>query len=180
MKEIIIIGTLHHEFTPKAELEEIIKGINPDKVLVELSPEELLRPREDSIRDEMFFAHDWAVENGKQVDVFDIENHTLKDGFTGREVGLIQLGSEMGELLKVHSWKEQNSENAWKTPEYTKVNDLIMEKYFNSEKLEERNQTMLQNIKDKVIEGKNLVIAGTAHLTFFKEQLPNAILPLRK
>jgi len=34
MKEIIIIGTLHHEFTPKPELEEVLNEINPDKVLL--------------------------------------------------------------------------------------------------------------------------------------------------
>lgn len=180
MKEIIIIGTLHHEFTPKPELEEIIKEINPDKVLVELSPEEMVRPREDSRRDEMFFAYDWAIENGKQVDVFDIENDILKEGITGKEPDFAKVGSEMGELLKVHSWKDQNNEEVWKTPAYTKLDDYLKEKYFNTEKVEERDQIMLQNIKDKLVEGKNLIVTGTAHLTFFKEQLPSAILPLRK
>ncbi len=180
MKEIIVIGTLHHEFTPKSELEELLKEINPDKVLVELSPEEMLRPREDSIRDEMFFAYDWAIENGKQVDVYDIENDILKEGVTGKEPDFAKVGSEIGELLKSHSWKEQNNEEVWKTPEYTKLEDYITEKYFNAEKIEERDQIMLQNIKDKLIEGKNLILTGTAHLTFFKEQLPDTILPLTR
>lgn len=179
MKEIIIIGTLHGGWTPKDELEEVLKTINPDKVLLELSLEELLRPREQSIRDEMFAAYDWAVQNGKDIDVFDIENNTLKEGVTGKEPEFAELQSKAQELLKQYSWKDLNKSGPWNNSEVTQLDEALMEKYFDAEKTKERDLTLLQNIKDKLVDGINVVVTGTAHLTFFKEQMPEARLLFR-
>jgi len=38
---VVIIGTIHLNWTPKDELWEVLSDINPDQVLVELSDEEL-------------------------------------------------------------------------------------------------------------------------------------------
>jgi len=93
-QSIIIIGTLHDKWTPVNELRDTLNELNPDKVLIELSKEELRdRPREDSIRDEMFAAYDWAIENSKQVDVFDVEVSTLKKGVTGKELNFIVINN---------------------------------------------------------------------------------------
>ena len=179
MKKIIIIGTLHGGWTPKNELEEVLKSLNPDKVLVELSREELLRSREDSIRDEMFVAYDWATENGKQVDVFDIENNTLKEGVTGKEPEFAELQIKAQELLKQYSWKDLNKVEPWNNSEVTHLDNALMEKYFDAEKNKERDFILLQNIKNKLIDGVNVIFTGMAHLTFFKEQLPEAKLLFR-
>lgn len=179
MKEVIIIGTLHGGFTPKEELKELLSSINPDKVLVELSPEELARPVVKSTRDDMFTAYDWATGNNKQVAVFDIENDTLKEGVTGEEPEFAEFGSAIEGLLKEYSWKELNREEPWKSSDVLGLENKLMEKYFNIEKNQERDFTMFQNIKDNLIEGKNVVLTGTGHLTFFKEQMPEAKLFFR-
>ncbi len=179
MKEIIIIGTLHGDFTPKAELKEVLNSLNPDKVLVELSPEELARPVVKSIRDDMFTAYDWATENNKETAVFDVENETLKEGVTGKEPEFAEFGSAIEELLKKHSWKELNKKEPWKNSGVLDLENKLMEKYFNVEKIKERDFIMLQNIKDNLIEGKNVVLTGIGHLTFFKEQMPEAKLLFR-
>lgn len=80
MKEVIVLGTIHLNWTPKNELEKKLEDLKPDKLLVELSPEELKNPREDSIRDEMFVAYDWAIANQIPVAVFDVAtDHIVVD-----------------------------------------------------------------------------------------------------
>jgi hypothetical protein len=38
---------------------------------------------------------------------------------------------------------------------------------------------MVRNIKENLIDGKNVVLTGAAHLTFFKEHIPEATLLFR-
>lgn len=158
----------------------MLNNLNPDNVLIELSPEELNdRPREDSIRDEMFVAYDWATEHHKHVDVFDIEDDTLKEGVTGKEPDFMELELKVKDLLKDYSWRELNRSEPWSIPEVVRLENIILEKYFNTEKTKARDFRLLQNITDKLIDGTNLVITGAGHLTFLKEQIPTARLLLR-
>ncbi len=180
MKETIIIGTLHGGSTPKDELLKILNTVNPDNVLVELSLEELNdRPRTDSIRDEMFAAYDWAVEHHKDVDVFDIEDDILKEGITGSEPDFVELELKVKDLLKDYSWKELNRKEPWNIPEVVRLEDSIVEKYFDPEKMKARDFQLLRNITDKLKDGVNIVITGAGHLTFLKQHMPTATLPLR-
>ncbi len=180
MKEIIIIGTLHGGHTPKDELEEVLNTINPDKVLIELSPEELHdRPREDSFSDEMFTAYDWAINNSKQIDVFDVENNSLKEGVTGKEQEFIELQTKYQEFLKQYSWKDLNKQEPWIDSGVAEMENFVIEKYFIEEEEKKRDFSMIQNIKEQLIDGVNVVFTGTGHLTFFKEQIPEAKLLFR-
>ncbi|NOY35860.1 MAG: hypothetical protein GXP44_03015 [bacterium] len=180
MKKIIIIGTIHGGFTPKEELEEFLSDINPDQVLVELSDEELNdRPRENSIRDEMFAAYDWATRNKKKADCFDIENNTLKKGVTGKEPEFLKFELKVKELLKDYSWKDLNKEEPWETPEVVELENKITEKYFNAEKQKEREHEMLDIVRGKLIDGVNAIITGAGHLSFFKKEIPEAAFPLQ-
>jgi len=180
-QSIIIIGTLHDKWTPVNELRDTLNELNPDKVLIELSKEELRdRPREDSIRDEMFAAYDWAIENSKQVDVFDVEVSTLKKGVTGKELNFIKLENKVKKLLKEYSWKDLNNLKPWNISEVTELEDKIVEKYFDKDKMREREFKMLNNLNKLIIDGKNVIIIGTGHLTFFQEQIPDAKLIFRK
>ncbi len=180
MKKIIIIGTIHGGSTPKEELEEVLNNINPDQVLVELSYEELNnRPRENSIRDEMFAAYDWAVRNKKKTDCFDIESNTLKKGVTGKELEFLKLEMKVKELLKGYSWKDLNKEEPWEIPEVAELENEIIEKYFNAEKQKEREYKILEIARGKLIDGVNVIVTGAGHLSFFKKEMPEAIFPLR-
>ncbi|MCF7816099.1 MAG: hypothetical protein K9M10_00005 [Candidatus Pacebacteria bacterium] len=180
MKKVIIIGTIHLNWTPKEELWETLSNINPDQVLVELSDEELnLRPRNDSIRDEMFFAYDWAIQHNKLVNYFDTEDSPLKEGVTGKEPEFMEHELRSKELLKNYSWKDLNKMEPWKISEVKELEDKITEKYFDIKKSKEREQKMLGNILSKLIEGTNVVIIGAGHLSFFEKEIPGAILPFR-
>lgn len=180
MKKVIIIGTIHLNCTPKGELEEVLRDINPDKVLVELTNNELNGDlREDSIRDEMFVAYDWGVRNKKMVDYFDTEYNTLKDGVTGKESEFLQYELRCKKLLKDYSWKDLNKEEPWNIPEVAKLEDEIEKKYFDDEKSKKREYKMLDNIRSKLIDGTNVIITGAGHLSFFKREMPEAILPFR-
>ena len=180
MKEVIIIGTIHLNWTPKDELEKVLSDINPDQVLVELSGEELNeRPRKDSIRDEMFVAYDWAVRNKKMVDYFDTGDSSLKDGVTGKEPEFLQQELRYKELLKNYSWKDLNKEKSSNIPEVKKLDDEIEEKYFDKEKSKKREHAMLDTIRGKLVEGTNVIVTGAGHLSFFKKEIPDAILPFR-
>ncbi len=180
MKKVIIIGTIHLNWTPKDELEEVLRDINPDKVLVELDKDELYdNPREDSVRDEMFVVYDWAVRNKKKVDYFDTGDSSLKDGVTGKEPEFLQFELECKKLLKNHSWKDLNKEGLWNIPSVKKLKDEIKEKYFDKEKSKKREYEMLSNIKNKLINGVNVIVTGAGHLSFFEKEMPDAVLPLR-
>ncbi|MEX1027355.1 MAG: hypothetical protein WD049_05020 [Candidatus Paceibacterota bacterium] len=180
MQEIILIGTIHSGWTPVDELRQVLAEQQPDKVLVELSPEELKRSREDSIRDEMFTAHDWAVENDVPVGVFDVENHILKEGVTGKEPAFTEYEQKSKEILNGYTWKELNNEKPWQSPEITALEEQMNKEYIDVEKSKQREQTMLENIKDDLIERRNVVVTGTRHLSFFKQNLPDAEMLLRE
>lgn len=180
MKKVIIIGTIHLRWTPKEELWEVLSDLNPDQVLVELSDEELhVRPRSASIRDEMFFAYDWAVEHNTLVNFFDTEDSPLKDGITGEEPEFVEHELKCKELLKNYSWKDLNKREPWRISEVKELEDVIIEKYFDVEKSIEREQKMLNTIVDKLIEGTNVIVTGAGHLSFFEKEIPDAILPFR-
>lgn len=180
MKKVIIIGTIHLNWTPREELWEVLNNINPDQVLVELSGEELnMRPRSDSIRDEIFSAYDWAIQNNKLVNYFDTEDSPLKDGVTGKEPEFLEHELKSKELLKNYSWKDLNKTEPWRISEVKELEDKITEKYFDMKKSKEREQKMLGNILNKLIEGTNVVITGAGHLSFFEKEIPDAILPFR-
>lgn len=180
MKEVVIIGTIHLNWTPKEELWEVLNYINPDQVLVELSDEELnIRPRTDSIRDEMFSAYDWAIKNNRLVNFFDIEDSPLKNGITGKEPEFIEHELRSKELLKNYSWKDLNKAEPWKISEVKEIEDKIVEKYFDLTKSKEREQKMLANILSKLIDGTNVIVTGAGHLSFFERELPNAVIPFR-
>jgi hypothetical protein len=180
MKEIILIGTLHSSWTPHNELEDELQKLKPDQVLVELSPEELNdRPREQSIRDEMFAAYDWATKSNVPVKTFDLENDILKTGVTGKEPEFFEYEVKSKELLKNYSWKQLNNDEPWKSFGVIDLEQKMDEKLFDSEKSKKRDVDMLENIKADLVEGINIVVTGVGHLTFFQQNLPDAKVPLR-
>jgi hypothetical protein len=83
------------------------------------------------------------------------------------------------ELLKNYSWKDLNNEEPWKIAEVAKIENDIVEKYFDINKSKQREYKMLENIKKNLVEGKNLILTGAGHLTFFQKELPEAKLPFR-
>lgn len=177
---IIIIGTIHLHWTPKDELWQVLDDINPDQVLVELSHEEMHeRPRNDSIRDEMFAAFDWAVEHNKLVNYFDSEDSPLKEGVTGKEPEFLEHELKSKDLLKNYSWKDLNKPEPWQISEVKELEDRITEQYFDVEKSQLREQKMLQEIHAKLVNGTNVIVTGAGHLSFFEKELPEAELPFR-
>lgn len=180
MKEIILIGTLHKNWTPREELEEVLNDLKPNHLLVELSPEEFNdRPREQSIRDEMFAACDWASKNSVPITLFDIENTFLKEGVTGKEPEFFEHGEKSKEILKKFSWKELNEIKPWQNPEIEKLEQELEQKYYQLDKIQEREQAMLKNIQISLVEGINVILTGTGHLSFFKKEFPDATMPFR-
>lgn len=179
MKQISVIGTIHLNWTPKDELEKVLTDLQPDQLLIELSPEELKRPRTESIRDEMFIAYDWALLNKVKVAVFDVEEDILNEGITGKEPEFMEHELKSKELLKEYSWKDLNKIEPWQTSEITALEKEIEEKYFDKDKSRRREFQMFENIKEKLVDGQNVIVTGAGHLTFFKEQFPSANLPFR-
>lgn len=180
MKEIVIVGTIHLNWTPKEELEKVLADLKPDKVLVELSPDELEQGEKESIRDEMFAAYNWAVDNGVAVAVFDVDDVSgLKEGVTGKEPEFVEHELKCKDLLRGHSWQDLNKVEPWQIAEVATLEKEIEDKYFDKEQSRQREMKMLANVKSELIEGKNVIVTGTGHLTFFKEQLPDSQLPFR-
>lgn len=178
--EIIIIGTLHTGWTPHDELIELLKNIEPNNILVELSKEELsTERRKTSIRDEMIAAYDWATGNNIPVNVFDTENNILREGITGTEPFFIQHGQQMKKILKNYSWKDLNSDKPWNLPGIKCLDKEMNERYIDPEKSTKRDIELVNSIKNLIKQGKNVILIGAGHLDFLEESFPDAEFPLR-
>jgi len=177
MKTITLVGTLHGGLTPKNELEEVLEGLKPDQLFVELTPNELKEiENTKSIRDEMIFALRWAKKNGIKVDIFDRNEGELKKGATGKEPAFLKLLEEGDRIIKKYSWKELNKEEPWKTQPLKGIEDKINEMVVDAKKAREREEEMIKNIKEKMISsGKIVILTGAGHLTFFEKRIPNAV-----
>lgn len=178
MQQIIIIGTLHAGWTPADELRAVLAAQKPDQVLVELSPEELERPREDSIRDEMFAAYDWASGKDTPVAVFDHENDVLREGVRGDEDAFREYEQKSREIFRGYTWKQLNREDPWQVPAMQELEQYMNEHYIDPEKATRREAVMLETIRQKMIDGRNVVVTGVGHLPFFSKHLPSAAMPL--
>jgi hypothetical protein len=179
MRTIIIVGTIHLNWTPQAELEQALSELNPNKVFIELSENELAQPRKDSIRDEMFVSYDWAKQHNIPFTVFDVEHSGLKEGVTGTEPEFMEHELKCKELLKEYSWKDLNNVEPWQISEVAALEKEIEDKYFDTNKSKQRELAMLENINKELVDGVNVIITGAGHLTFFKDHIPEAVLPFR-
>ena len=180
-KEIIVIGTLHSSWTQHDELITLLEEYDPDKLLVELSPEELSEERrKTSIRDEMFAAYDWAREKGVPVDVFDEENDVLREGVTGKELMFKEYEQQSRRILKGYSWKKLNQDEPWNTPELKELDEKMNRYYVDPKKSKKREKQLIENIRSLSYRGRNVVLVGVGHLATLENQLVDAQFPLRK
>jgi pheromone shutdown protein TraB len=179
MKQVILIGTIHLNWTPKDELIEEIKKYSPDKLLIELTEKEVKDGPEKSIRDEMFFALNYAKEAGVEYHLFDTDISTMKLGVTGKEPEFEEYEIQVKSLLAGKTWKDLNIEAYWKDPEVDKLDKFIVEKYYQKDLMDARNKTIEENIKANLVEGTNVVVTGAGHLTHLLEAFPDAMAPLR-
>lgn len=178
MRKIYIIGTIHSGYTPDEELREVLEELDPDQVLVELPSESFEELEEGEVYpSEMVFAHNWAQENKLKVGAFDVlsEHSYFNEGKTPEDPEYRELLDHQDSIIKKYSWKDFNIQ------EY---NDLLVhpaeEVLFSTSQARKREEEMAENIKNMMIEdGVIVIITGTAHLQYFEEQFPSAILPLR-
>jgi len=78
-------------------------------------------------------------------------------------------------VIEKYKWKDFNTSKISK-----KLDSSLSRKLFDPKKERIREEKMLTKIKKHMISDGNIVIiTGTSHLDFFKEQLPGAIIPLR-
>lgn len=180
MKKVIVIGTIHLDWTPKSELLLEVKKHKPDKIFIELTKKEVEGGRENSIRDEMFFVLNFAEEENIPYYLFDTDINTLKEGVTGKEKGFLEYENKVKKLLSDYSWKDLNSRKPWENSEVKKNEDYIVEKFFDIEKMKQRNELISKNIQENLVEGTNVIVTGAGHITDLLEDLPNSVAPLRK
>lgn len=179
MRKIYLIGTLHAGYTPNDELKEVLEEIRPNQVLVELPNEAREELSERKIYPtEMVFAYDWAIENNINTGKFDVsEEHSYFNKGRGPEdPEYVKYLKDLEETLKKYSWKEFNNPELNESLEHP-MEDVL----FDKEQANIREQAMLRNILDIIDdEGVVVIITGAAHLKYFKENLPESILPLMK
>lgn len=180
MKNIILLGTIHLNWTPKLDLISEIKKYNPDKLLIELTEKEVFDGREHSIRDEMFFALDYAQKENLQYYLFDTDVSTMKPGVTGKEPEFEAYEVEVKKLLAGKTWKDLNIEKYWKDPKVDKLEKSIIDAYYVEKKMKEREAAIEKNILGELVDGVNVVITGAGHLTHLLAAIPDSVAPLRE
>lgn len=180
MKEVIIIGTIHLNWTPKEELIAEIKKYNPSQVFIELTDKEVEGGRENSIRDEMFSVLEWVRDQGIPYILFDTDLDTLKPGVTGKEREFLDYELKVKGMLKGHNWKSLNNISPWKVKEVDDLEEFLINKFYDRKRMEERNSILEENIKSSLIDGTNMVVTGAGHLSDLLKSLPNSKAPLRQ
>ncbi len=175
MQKIFIIGTIHSH-TPHGELKKILEDLNPNQLLIEL-PEDAIEKfnEKKDMRDEMMYAYQWAKEKRIPVYFFDEYQPLFNNGMSVNSPEYKTLINKSKPILEKYSWKDFNTSKISK-----KFDNLLSRKLFDPKKAKIREKKMLTKIKEYMISDGNIVIiTGTGHLDFFKDQLPDAILPLR-
>ena len=179
MKQVIIIGTIHHHWTPCEELMAEIERHRPDKLFIELSDIDIKNGEAASIRDEMFCALRWAKEQEIPYELFDIDEDTLRPGVTGKEPEFMEQERKVKAILGSNDWRSLNNQSLWEDPEVKEIEDAIVEKYFDKEKTDARNRILADNITHGLVEGVNVVVTGAGHITHLLEDIPQSVAPLR-
>lgn len=181
MKQIILIGTLHLGLTPKKDLIAEISKHKPDKLLIELTEEEVVAGANESNRDEMFVALNYAVANHISYELYDVDFSTLLSGITGSEPDFVELHEEIEKCIrgKGLDWKQTNQPGSIIDVEINKIDRKIVDRFFDKDKIKKRNQLLAKNIEGNLIEGNNVVVTGSGHIDHLLRDLPGSIAPLR-
>ncbi len=176
MQSIFVIGTVHTMMPEhQQELENLLRVINPDQILVEISQEDVQKENFKEYPQEMVYAYYWAKNQGKRVNGFDTSVDIIDE--TVSEDMKRQLGREAGHLIAIVNWKDLNKTN---TEIYRRLS-LFTERMVDKEKHKQRQETMLENIQKHMISrGKILILTGSFHLPFFQKNLKNALFPLSR
>ncbi len=176
MQTILVIGTVHSMMPEhQQELENLFRVLNPDQILIEISPEDVQRENFKDYPQEMTYAYYWAKIQGKRVNGFDASMDILDIAVSDDMKR--QLESEAGHLIAIVNWKYLNKTE---TEIYRRLS-LLTERMIDKEKNRQRQETMLQNIQKQLIpRGKILILTGSFHLPFFQKNLKNALFPLSR
>lgn len=172
-RKIIVIGTLHAGITPNNELKDAIVKFKPDQLLVEIANDDIFINDLNLYPPEMTFALKWAKSNNVNVAGFDSKINVFRKGAMPEDNQAII--EKQKKLIKKLSWKDFNKIENEKLLDVEGSDELI-----NKNKERMRENEMLKNIQDNIIEsGTVVIITGTAHLNFFERNIKDAIFPFR-
>ena len=82
--------------------------------------------------------------------------------------------------IRNYSWKELNQADPWNAPELQALDEAMDLQYIDPVKSARRDTMLLNEIKNKTIAGKNVVLVGAGHLDFLQKHLPDAEFPFRE
>lgn len=178
--KIFVIGTLHLGLTPHVELKKVLEDISPDQILVELSGDRIIYDTTARGSDEMVYAKEWAEENDIAIGLYDVDCSVLKDSVLKDDVEYKELVNRQVVLLQDSSWKEQNKKNTNIDSELGEIEQELMSKFIDVKKWASREEVMLKNIMELILQdGTVVILTGTMHLDFFENSKLGAELPLR-
>lgn len=177
MRKIYIIGTLHNMLPKyKEELKSLLEDINPDQVLVEIVDKDLKTKKIRKYPKEMRFAYRWGMKHDKKTNGFDTPIDVVKKSVTKKE--LKKAEEEALSIIDKYglTWKDFNKPKY----EHIKEIDILENQIIDRPKDKLRQRQMLENIQKMIIEdGTVLILTGAGHLSFFEQNIKEAIFPLR-
>jgi pheromone shutdown protein TraB len=183
MRTIYLVGTFHGGLTPHNQLADMLFAINPSQIFVELTMDEVRDiGSKELFRDEMVYVYNWAQEHSTPVFRYDVENDILMQGVTGSEPEFQKLSLQQKDIIEQYSWVELNYPENWNiSDEFMKIEEEIQNKFINKDKCLEREQAMVREIHNQIDNtGTIVVLCGTGHLRFFKENLPDSVLYFKR
>jgi len=172
MKQVIIIGTVHMGFTPVEELIVEVSTHRPDRVFVEVD-------EAGNGAKEMQGLYSWLVSGQVAYVCFDYLLTTNKYDNQPSQTAINQFTKDMRDKLGVYNWKELNKPEIWMNCGAERLNQDFVDKYYDTEKERKREERLVSNIEEQLIDGVNVVVTGAGHVDYFLENISNSSAPLR-
>lgn len=172
MKQVILIGTVHLGLTAIDELTEEVLSHKPDRVLIEAD-------KDGNGAQEMQLLLSWCKNNNIEYRCFDESLPAEKESGRPNPEELESFTKEIKDKLSSVSWKDLNNRSVWESTGAETINQAFTEKFYDANKIKDRNKLIDQNIPPLLAEGINVIVTGAGHLSHLLESIPGSVAPLR-
>ena len=172
MRKVILIGTVHLGLTPIDELIDEVISHNPDRILIEID-------QDGNGAQEMKQLLQWCKDNSAEYHCFDEAAPAEQSASGPTEKEIVDFTKAIQDKLQGVSWKDLNNPSVWKETGAEEINQAFTDKFYDPEKIKDREKLLDKNISNLLTEGTNVVVTGAGHMTRLLDSIPGSTAPLR-
>jgi len=167
MSQLYIVGTAHN---PADDLESVVRSIRPKQLLLEIVDEDLTQEHLEDQLPEMVEMYHFAKRQGIIARGFDARVDIIIPTVTDEDLLYADRVARKHSTLGFRELNKRQYDAVWET---------IAKMVINSEAHAQRQDAMVENIRQMRIPGENLLFCGIGHLQYLERNIPDAIFPFR-